>query len=513
MARASALLRDPDGTLRRIAELQRGRTPEAGDEEAVAGCCALASDDEVRRAVEAAHAARLAAARVPLDERRALAEELHGAIAAAAEDFSECLTAEGHPRRLAAWEVASILQGACGQTMEWCFAQLRQEFATDGRRVLIVRKPDGVVCLNPPQNAAGANAALGVPVLLAGNTLVVKAPRTAPLSTMHLYGEIVAPVLEAAGHPTGALNVVCSSSKPILRCWLDSPLVDDVMFFGKSSVGLKLGIECTSRGKKPILELAGNDGFVVWRDADLDGAAEALLEAFYGSSQICMVPKYALLHPVIAQEFAERFVARTRTLRPGYPEEPDVLLSPVLKASLYEDFLADAVDRGAEVLTGGRRIGVDGERRAEGIFVEPTVVRVDGMSGAREFRCVREETFFPLLPLVVAEPASDDTLLCRMIEFLDGNEYGLRNSLWTDDPAIVDTFVGALTNGGLLKVNESHLGMAPYLAGHGGTGLTGGPHGELHYPMLRTTHLQGISVTNGGRSLVQGPQRSASHGA
>ena len=59
---------------------------------------------------------------------------------------------------------------------------------------------------------------------------------------------------------------------------------------------------------------------------------------------------------------------------------------------------------------------------------------------------------------------------------------------------MIDAFVTTLANGGLLKVNESHLGMAPYLAGHGGTGLTGGPHGELHYPMLRTTHLQGVSI-------------------
>jgi acyl-CoA reductase-like NAD-dependent aldehyde dehydrogenase len=483
--------------MRRMAELQSGRKPVAEDDEVVAGRCAIAGREDVDRALEAAYAARRTAAAVPLEDRRALASAAHRDIARHAAELAELLVAEGHPRRLAAWEIESILEGSGDETMDWCFGQLRQEFRVDGRRILLLRKPDGVVCLNPPQNAAGANASLGISVLLAGNTLVLKAPRTSPLTTMHLYLEIVAPLLEEADVPGGALNVVCGSTKPILRTWLESPLVDDVMFFGDSRVGLEFGLECTARGKKPVLELAGNDGFVVWADAELDSAAAALVESFYGSSQICMVPKYALLHPAVTDDFIELFLEHVRGLRPGYPEDPEVVLSPVLKAGMFDDYLAEARERGAEVIAGGERMDVAGRPAADGPFVQPTVIRVDGIEGARELRCVREETFFPLLPLVVAEVAPPDVLLDRALTFVDSNEYGLRNSLWARDDAVVEAFVGSLRNGGLLKVNDSHLGMAPYLAGHGGTGLTGGPHGELHYPMLRTTHLQGVSVADG----------------
>ena len=114
---------------------------------------------------------------------------------------------------------------------------------------------------------------------------------------------------------------------------------------------------------------------------------------------------------------------------------------------------------------------------------------------------MRRETFFPLLPIVVPA-ASDaavqadepDALLAAMIAFLNANEYGLRNSVWAGDPNIVDAFAERVTNGGLLKINDSHIGFVPGLATHGGTGLTGGVAGELNYPMLRTTHLQGVSI-------------------
>jgi acyl-CoA reductase-like NAD-dependent aldehyde dehydrogenase len=201
----------------------------------------------------------------------------------------------------------------------------------------------------------------------------------------------------------------------------------------------------------------------------------------------------------VADEFVERLLAKVEKIVPGYPEDPSVLLSPVLKTDKFFDFLAEAREAGNPVLTGGRRVDVHGEPAATGLFCEPAVVRVDGLAGARELQCVREETFFPLLPVVVPEDGGDDeALLERVLAFVDDNEYGLRNSVWADDPAVIDTFVDGLRGGGLLKVNDSHIGFAPYLATHGGTGRTGGPFGELNYPALRTTHLQGISIAERG---------------
>ena len=497
--RASALLADPINTFNLKRALDLGQM-DPGDAPAdmVVGRSAWGERREGAEALEAAARASREFARTPLDVRRAMSAEYHDAIVERADEFVEILVWEGHPRRLAQWEVRGMIEGTAPETMEWNFSQLHSEIEQGERRIVLSRKPDGVVCMNPPQNAAGSNSALGFGAILSGNALVVKAPRSTPLSVMFLYREIVAPILERHGAPPGTLSVISGDTKQILRQWITSPLVDDVMFFGDSTVGLKVGADCVSNGKKAVLELSGNDGIVVWDDADIETAATAMCECFYGSSQICMVPKYAIAHPDIAEELLDRLLERVERIRPGYPEDPDVVLSPVLKADRYFSTLAEAREAGANVLCGGHRVDTTGEPSEQGFFLEPTVVRIDGMTEARTLACVREETFFPLLPVIVPTGEERAGLLDRVIDFLNANEYGLRNSVWASDDAVIDRFVAEVTNAGLMKVNESHIGFAAPLATHGGTGRTGGPHGELHYPILRTSHLQGAAVVPSG---------------
>jgi delta 1-pyrroline-5-carboxylate dehydrogenase len=98
---------------------------------------------------------------------------------------------------------------------------------------------------------------------------------------------------------------------------------------------------------------------------------------------------------------------------------------------------------------------------------------------------------------VVAEQAPDEVLLDRFIDFVNSNVYGLRNSVWARAELVVERLVARIVNGGQLKVNDSHIGFLPYLPTHGGTGLTGGVFGEANYPVLRTSHLQGVSVSPG----------------
>lgn len=503
VVRASAFLSDLEHAFAMKRELELSDGSAAPPEhDWIVGRCALSTPDMNARALESAARAARIFGRFPQEVRRQFALDFHHATKAAREQLVEIMIAEGHPRRLAEWEVTGIVEGCNPKSIDFFFEQMEREIRDGGRRILLLRKPDGVVCVNPPQNAAGSNSALGVASLWAGNAVVVKAPRSCPMSVMFLYREVVAPLLTEHGAPPGTVNVVCDETKPLLRSWMESPLVDDVMFFGDSAVGLKVGQQCIAHGKKPILELSGNDAFVVWRDADLDASVEALVECFYGSSQICMVPKHAIVHPCVADAFVARLMRRVADIRPGYPEDPSTLLSPVLKVDRFYELLADAEQSGAEVLCGGRRLNVDGEADALGLFLEPTVVRVDGLRLASGVRAVREETFFPLLPVVVAEPVDDEVLLESVIDFMNANDYGLRNSLWTASAEVVEAVVRGVHNGGLLKVNESHIGFVPYLATHGGTGLTGGPQGELHYPILRTSHLQGVSIADGERLEV-----------
>ena len=495
VVRASAMLRDTDAAFNLKRALELGRPAELTED--VVARCSVGSVADSDRALEAARRASRIFRLFPQETRSQIVIEFNETLAARAEEMIEILMVEGHPRRLAQWEVSGMVCATDEATIRWYETQLYHSFESQGRRLELVRKPDGVVCVNPPQNAAGSNSTLGVFSLLVGNAIVVKAPRSSPLSVMFLFRDILAPILDKYGAPPGTMNLVCGNAGGILRSWVNSPLVDDILFFGDTPAGLKLGEECLKNGKKAILELAGNDGFVVWRDADLDAAARALEECFYGSSQICMVPNYAIVHPEVADSFLELFLERVGKLRPGYPEDSGDPAEPGAQVrSLLRLHCRSARGRRRRSVR-GRRVNVHGQPSTRGMFCEPTVVRIDGLERAAGLSCVREETFFPLIPVVVPEPTSDHGLFEDVIGFLNANKYGLRNSMWTGSEQLARWFAERVTNGGQLKINDSHIGFSSIVATHGGTGQTGGPHGELNYAGLRTSRLQGISWGDG----------------
>ncbi len=468
----------------------------------VVGRCAVASGADIDAAVEAAAGAATEWANVPLATRMRLGEMFREQLRTHRETFLSLLMAEAHPRMLAEWELSCLEQVYSEESCGWYQQQMHAEFQHGPRRLIVRRSPDGVVCINPPQNAPAPSAALAVLALMAGNAVVVRAPRSIALSTMYVVRELIAPLLREIGAPPGTVNVICGKPQQTIDRWLAHPKVNDIMYFGGSEEGLRFERECVAQGKKPILELAGNDGLVVWRDADLEMAAEAIAECFYGSGQICMVPNYVLAHPAIADDLLALVREQVANVRPGYPEDDGVLLSPVRRSEKFFKLLGQAMDEGADLVCGGRRMERDGTPSETGVFLEPTVVRVDGLADARRFDVVAHETFFPLIPCVVAEDEPDDVLLDRFVGFLNSNIYGLRNSLWTSSPDVTERFVTRLHNGGLFKVNDSHIGFLPYLPSHGGTGLTGGAFGEANYPILKTSHLQGVSTCAGIRPRI-----------
>ncbi|MET9254324.1 aldehyde dehydrogenase [Streptomyces sp. NPDC048182] len=497
---AQALLDDAFASLTLKRKLERGIEDPVRLPASIVGRVAKADRGTVARAVDAAADAAPRWAAFPLDVRLTrLGRLIHSRIVERAQEIVDILVDEGHPLSLARWQVSGMLDCFGPQSLSFYRSQMSQEFRQDERQLAVRRLPDGVVCLNPPQNAPLSSTLLGVTSLFAGNTLVVRAPRSAPLGAMYALQEIVVPALEELGAPPGTLNVVCGDPAPMLAAWLESPKVDDIMYFGSSENGITFEEKCVSAGKKPILELAGNDVVVVWKDADLELAAEAVAESFYGSGQLCMIPNQVLVHPDVADELVANIVRLAGHIRPGYAWEEDVLLTPVLRNEKFFACLRDAVAHGAEIACGGHAMQIDETRDTAGIFLEPTVVVVRGVADARETAAVRNETFFPLLPVVVAEPAPDAELMDVFVEFVNSNAYGLRNSVWAGDGAVVEEFVRRITTGGILKVNDSHIGFLPYLPTHGGTGLTGGVFGEANYPVLRTSHVQGLSVSTGSR--------------
>jgi acyl-CoA reductase-like NAD-dependent aldehyde dehydrogenase len=472
--------------------------PDSRDMLYAVGRCALIADEDIDAATEAAAEAVPRWSAVPLAERMALGALFRDQLLLHQETLLDILVAEAHPRRLARWELTCLLQVFSEQSLSWYARQMHTEFTHNGRRLVVRRQADGVVCVNPPQNAPAPSSALAVLALMAGNAVVVRAPRSIALSTLYVLRELVVPILAELGAPPGVLNVICGKPRQILDRWLEHPDIDDILYFGGSEEGMRFERDCVARGKKPILELAGNDVLVVWKDADLRSAAEAITESFYGSGQICMVPNQVVVHPEIADTLIAELLDAVRDVRPGYPDDPGVLLSPVRRSERFFALLRQAVAGGARVICGGQRTEVDGTPSDTGVFLQPTAVRVDGLDTARELDVVAHETFFPLVPIVVPAPVEDDdALLDQVLDFVNSNEYGLRNSLWSRSAAVVDRFVSEVRNAGLLKVNESHIGFLPYLPSHGGTGITGGAFGEANYPILRTSHLQGVCVATG----------------
>jgi acyl-CoA reductase-like NAD-dependent aldehyde dehydrogenase len=490
--------------------LDRGGTPEPGDP--VVASCEVAGREHIEAAVRAASQAAPGWGKLPLEHRLQLITRFHDELGRRGDEFVSLLTEEGHPRRFAEIELAGVTAASSPSSVDFYRRQMLQEISTPDRLLRLVRKPDGVVGLNPPQNAAAINSAVGVAVLAAGNSVVLRAPQSSPASVFFLFREVVAPILDDLGAPPGTLNVICSPSASTIRCWIDSPLVNDVFYFGDSVRGMALAQECMTTGTKPILELAGNDGLVVWRDADPERAATALSESFIGSGQVCLAPKFAVVHPAVADQVLNHLLATVAQIRPTLADDPAAWLSPVLKSDRYFEFLDEALAAGAMLLTGGHRVDVNGDLDEAGVFIEPTVVRVDGLELAGRLRAVRDETFFPLLPVIVpAAGGGDDELLTTVIGLLNANRYGLRNSLWSTDSAVTERFCAEVVTGGLLKINDSHVGTVAPLAAHGGTGLSGGPFGGANFPMLSTTHAQGISIGLGvdPRDALFGSKREA----
>ncbi|MFI1281041.1 aldehyde dehydrogenase family protein [Streptomyces sp. NPDC020858] len=493
--RASALLGELYDVMALKARLDHGRARE-GDlaDPRLAGRVARSTATQAETALELAREAQPGWARVPLEQRLDFACAFHQVLRERAEEFTGVLVAEGAPLRVARWALGAALSMTHPDTLDHARQSLVWEGKQAGRLVRLVRKPDGVVCLNPARNAAVPTALFGVMTLAAGNALIVNAPPAVPLGVAYLFHELVGPLLAEYGAPHGTLSVLCAPSRPMLRTWLESPQCDDVFYFGSSAHGAELAKKCLEHGKKPVMELAGNDALVVWRDADLAGAVEAAIERYFGSGQLCLAPKFALVHPAVAGEFTALLRDRVTALRVGPPEDPDVVLSPVVQRAKCAEVLDDAARRGAELLCGGELVDVHDRPTRRGPFIRPALLRAYGLERAARMRAVAEETFFPLMCVVVPEEAPDDELLGTLIAFVNANPYGLRNSLWARDAKVVDRFADEVSNGGVLKINDSHIGSLPVLPVIGGTGLSGGVFGEANQPYLRTTRLQGISV-------------------
>jgi len=476
-----------------IHKLKSGEKPRGYEKYVYARYCVNRPDTNLK-AIEAAYKASQSFRYFSLAARRRIYNDMYDLLIKHREEIIKLLIQEGHPRKLAEWEFSGMEKGCAKETITFYKDEIRREIGKPGKETVYwVRKPDGVVCLSPPKNASCSNSFTAALTFLAGNTLIVKPPLRNPISTIYLWKEVVHKALKRNGAPQGTLNIIVGNSEKIMNEWLSSPLVNDIIYFGESKKGLEIGVRAFQNGKKPILELSGNDMLFVWKDTKLDQAVASLMDCFLGSTQICMVPKAAIIHEAIYKDFEEKFLAEVKKLKVGLPSDPETCLSPVIKIVDFFDFLQDAIKKGAKLLYGGQRVNYRDVVDQKGTYIRPTVLRILGVEKAMEMKCVKEENFFPLLPLVKVVGKTDKEIFEKMISIANSNEYGLRTSVWVSSNYYTRKFIKNIHNSGLLRINSRHVDFSLYLATHGGTGKTGGPYGEMNYVWQKTSHLQGIS--------------------
>jgi lactaldehyde dehydrogenase/glycolaldehyde dehydrogenase len=278
--------------------------------------------------------------------------------------------------------------------------------------VWIRRVPHGVVVGLTAWNFPAALAArkLG-PALVAGNTFVLKAHEFTPFS-----GIALAMLAQQAGIPPGVFNVVTGAGRTVGEALVTSPLSDLITMTGSTRAGKEIYRSGADRIKVLRLELGGKAPFIVMDDADIDAAVDsALVSRFSNCGQICTCNERMYLHETIAEEFLDKFVARTRALRIGDPlTDPDI--GPKISGGEIDKVDAivnDTIASGAEVLLRGGPLR-DGNYE-HGHWYAPTVLKVrDNAAPA-----MQQEIFGPVVPALTVGSFEE------ALSLANDSEYGL----------------------------------------------------------------------------------------
>ncbi|MFF1643076.1 aldehyde dehydrogenase family protein [Streptomyces sp. NPDC058246] len=308
-----------------------------------------------------------------------------------------------------------------------------------GMRTYTDRVPVGVCAAISPNNYPLLLAVWKIAAALAyGNTVVVKPAPETPLSVRRLVDH-AAKVL-----PEGVLTAVYGGAETG-RLLCDHPAVGMVSFTGSTTAGREVARRCAD-GLKPVsLELGGKSPFVVFRDADLDAAARAVVTAYTGNTgQMCVAGTRLIVDRAVHDEFVGRVAELAAALRVGPPEDPGTDLGPLISRAAVDrvaEVVEEAAARGAEVILPPGRSGVRHELDG-GFFVNPVIVD-DAPSDGRAWR---EEIFGPVLSVASFDADAEALALAH------DTAYGLSASVWTSDADRVERFSRAL-RAGMVWVN------------------------------------------------------------
>jgi len=438
--------------------------------------------EDARRAIAAANRAADGWASLTAFERAAKLHAVADAIESRRDALARTLTLDqGKPLRAEAYgEVEELV-------VYWRMAAedakrlggLLPNSMSPGKRVLLVRRPVGVVGVITPWNwPYTMPAELIAPALASGNAVV-----WTPASTTALCAVALAECVVEADLPPGVFNLVTGPGSTVGDEIAANPGTHAVAFIGSTETGRK--VAAAGAGKSLLLEMGGNGPVVVLEDADLDAAAGAAVTAcFLCAGQSCTAGERLLVHRDVSEAFVEKLARLVAEIRLGDPFADDTTMGPLNNESgalKMDEHVADALERGAALVAGGAR--ADGF--PTGLYWQPTILdRVPA-----DALVATQETFGPVAPVVSIDS------LDHAIELANASPYGLLAAVFTKDLAKGLRFADRVKTG-WVNVNESSNYWEPHLpfGGRSGTASGLGRVGGV-FSMESFTELQTVVIS------------------
>ncbi|WP_261535370.1 NAD-dependent succinate-semialdehyde dehydrogenase [Burkholderia multivorans] len=401
---------------------------------------------DARAATDAAARALPAWRATPARERAAILRAWHAAIVAHTDDLAKLMSREqGKPLAEARGEVAY------GASYVLWFAEEATRTYGDvipqqqrGKRLSAIKEPIGIVAAITPWNFPLAMIARKIaPALAAGCTVVAKPAEDTPLTALAL-----AFLAQEAGVPPGVLNMIAASRErgvDAVADWLADARVRKITFTGSTPVGKLLARESAATLKKLSLELGGNAPFIVFDDAELDVAVDGLMAAkFRNGGQTCVSPNRVYVQAGVYDTFAEKLAARVGALKVAPASDPAAQIGPMINARAVDKIarhVDDARERGARVLTGGKRLPALGPH-----YYAPTVLA----DATADMQLACEETFGPVVALFRFDTEA------QAIDAANDTPYGLAAYFYTQDVRRIAR-VSARLETGIVGINEGAL--------------------------------------------------------
>ena len=438
----------------------------------------IASDDGASVAVNAtaARAAQPAWAATPLTQRKACITRFRAAIVAQLNELAAIMTSEtGKPIKMSRNELNGLL-GRIDFFLAEVDAQLLTQTVFDegGMNEQIQHIPLGVVANISAWNYpwfVGGN--VFIPALLTGNVVLYK-----PSEFAALTGLAMARLLHDAGVPKDVFVAVIGGGE--VGAALQAQKIDGLFFTGSVGTGTKIAQALGPRMVKLQLELGGKDPTYVCEDANPKNAAESLADgAMYNTGQSCCSVERIYVHEKIFDAFVASFMDTVRSFKVGDPTSEDTYIGAITRApqlDVLDAQVADAVAKGATLLTGGQRLAGPGNWYAPTVFTNVN----------HSMELMREESFGPIIGI---QKVSGDA---EAVKLMNDTRYGLTAGVFTPDEERAKTLLSQVNAGSVYWNCCDRVSPRLPWSGHGdsGVGLTLSTYGIQTFTRPKAWHLR-----------------------